>query len=99
MPSRLSGLQKEVLALYRRALRMVRTKPPETRDKFRLFARYQFKTQATAISPRNLNAVEHLIRKGRRQLETYENPAVKDCWISGQMREWEAKDRNNIIMR
>ncbi|KAI0260218.1 hypothetical protein BC834DRAFT_901717 [Gloeopeniophorella convolvens] len=88
-----SGLQKEVLSLYRRALRMVRTKPPTTRDKFHLFVRYSFKTQAAAISPRSLSSVEHLIRRGKRQLETYENPSVRDCWVSQEMRDWEARDR------
>jgi succinate dehydrogenase assembly factor 1 len=73
---------------------MVRTKSLDKQDKFRLYVRYQFKNQATSVSPRDLNAVEHLIRKGRRQLETYESPAVKDCWVSQQMREWDAQDRS-----
>ncbi|KAI0051399.1 hypothetical protein FA95DRAFT_1485324 [Auriscalpium vulgare] len=93
MSARHSGLQKEVLALYRRALRMVRTKPAATRDKFHLFVRYSFKTQATTFSPRKVSTVEHLIRKGRKQLETYESPAVKDCWVSREMREWSAAER------
>jgi len=92
MSHQLSGLQREVLALYRRALRMVRTKPPETRDKFRLYVKYQFKTQAANIRPRDLTTIEYLLRKGGRQLETYESPAVKDCWVSQEMREWGAKD-------
>ncbi|KAI9435376.1 hypothetical protein F5148DRAFT_989868 [Russula earlei] len=93
MPVRHSGLQKEVLALYRRALRMVRTKPPPSRDKFRLFVRYSFKTQAAAVSPRSVGTVEHLIRRGQRQLETYEHPAVRDCQVSREMRDWEVQER------
>ncbi|CAL1713127.1 unnamed protein product [Somion occarium] len=88
-----SGLQKEILALYRRALRMVRTKPPPTQEKFRLFVRYAFKTQATALSPRDVSAIEHLLRKGRRQLETYEDSQVRDCWVSKEMYEWNERDR------
>ncbi|OSD07221.1 hypothetical protein PYCCODRAFT_1463520 [Trametes coccinea BRFM310] len=76
-----SGLQREVLALYRRALRMVNTKPPTAQPKFRLFVRYSFKTQATSISPRNISTIEHLLRRGRRQIEMYEDPNVRDCWI------------------
>ncbi|KAG6831941.1 hypothetical protein H0H92_006542 [Tricholoma furcatifolium] len=87
--SRRSGLQKEVLALYRRALRMVRTKPDNTRPKFLLFVRYTFHTNASSVSSRNVSAVEHLLRKGTRQLEMYENPTVKDCWVSNEMLEWE----------
>lgn len=71
---------------------MVRSKPPATRPKFRLFVRYTFKTQAESISPRDVSAVEHLLRKGRRQLETYEDTKVRDIWVSNIMREWEEKD-------
>ncbi|KAH9989705.1 hypothetical protein BJV74DRAFT_878144 [Russula compacta] len=96
MSVRHSGLQKEILALYRRALRMVRTKPPSSREHFRLFVRYNFKTQAAAVSPRNVGVIEHLMRRGKRQLEMYENPAVKDCWVSQEMRNWEAQERGSI---
>ena len=71
---------------------MVRTKPPTTRPKFGLFVRYTFRKQATAISPRDVSAIEHLLRKGRRQLETYEDPKVRDIWVSNAMREWEQRD-------
>ncbi|EEB94020.1 hypothetical protein MPER_07245, partial [Moniliophthora perniciosa FA553] len=64
---RRSGLQKEVLALYRR-------------PKFSLFVRYTFRTNASNISPRDVGTIEHLLRKGKRQLEMYEAPSVKDCW-------------------
>ena len=72
---------------------MVRTKPPEARPKFMTFVRYSFKTQATAIQPKNVSAIEHLLRRGRRQLEIYEDPKVRDCWVSKDMREWNEQDR------
>ena len=78
---------------------MVRTKPPLTKDKFRLFVRYNFKTQAAAVSPRSISTIEHLIRRGQRQLETYENPAVKDCWVSQEMHDWGAQERGGIRHR
>ncbi|KAI0071697.1 hypothetical protein K474DRAFT_1568039, partial [Panus rudis PR-1116 ss-1] len=84
-----SGLQKEVLSLYRRALRMVRTKPPTAQPKFRLFINYTFKTQSRTLSPRDVSAIEHLLRKGKRQVEMYEDEKVRDCWVSSEMREWE----------
>ncbi|KAI0761937.1 hypothetical protein BD413DRAFT_485215 [Trametes elegans] len=93
MSGRRSGLQREILALYRRALRMVNTKPPAAQPKFRLFVRYSFKTQATAISPRDIATIEHLLRRGRRQIEMYEDPNVRDCWVSSEMREWEKHNR------
>ncbi|KAI6044809.1 hypothetical protein EDC04DRAFT_2560824 [Pisolithus marmoratus] len=87
--SALSGLQREVLALYRRALRMVRTKPLHAQDRFSLFVRYTFHVQASAVSPRKVSAIEHLLRRGRRQIELYENPSIRDCHISQDMRDWE----------
>ncbi|TDL17870.1 hypothetical protein BD410DRAFT_753904 [Rickenella mellea] len=88
MSLRRSGLQKEVLSLYRRALRLVRTKPPPTRPKFLLFIRYSFHKNARSISPRDVSAIEHLLRKGKRQIEQLEDPSVKDCWVGEEERRW-----------
>lgn len=71
---------------------MVQTKPLAARAKFRLFVRYTFKTQAQSLSPRDVSAIEHLLRKGRRQLETYEDSGVRDIWVSNAMREWEEQE-------
>lgn len=75
------------------ALRMVRTKAPSTRPKFLLIVRYNFRTQVSAISPRDISAIEHLLRRGRRQIQVSEDPNVKDCWVSQEMKDWEAKQR------
>ena len=102
-----SGLQKDVLNLYRRyapvplmtvlvppnstwpsALRIARTKPVETRAKFDISIRYTFRTRAASVGPRQIDAIERLLRKGERQLEIYEAPFVKDCYISREMKEW-----------
>ncbi|KAF3803669.1 Succinate dehydrogenase assembly factor 1 [Colletotrichum gloeosporioides] len=69
----LSGLQREVLALYRQCLREVRKKP-EVRD---LFLWNEFDKFIT-VDKRDFSVVEHLLRKGRRQLETYSSPSIKD---------------------
>ncbi|KAH7885346.1 hypothetical protein F5I97DRAFT_1937573 [Phlebopus sp. FC_14] len=98
MSARKSGLQREVLALYRRALRMVRTKPVHAQPKFLLFVRFSFHMQAASVTPRNVAAIEHLIRRGRRQIEMYENSSIKDCQISQAMRDWEQRQsRQNIL--
>ncbi|EMD39940.1 hypothetical protein CERSUDRAFT_103849 [Gelatoporia subvermispora B] len=88
MSGRHSGLQREVLSLYRRALRMVNSKPEPARPKFLLYVRHAFRTQATAVSPRNISAIEHILRRGRRQLEMYEDSKVRDCWVSKEMLQW-----------
>jgi succinate dehydrogenase assembly factor 1 len=76
-----------------RALRIPSTKPPAVRSKFRLFIRHSFRSQASLVSSRNVSAVEHLLRKGRRQIEGLEAPAVKDVWISEEMHKSEIDQR------
>ncbi|KAF4947286.1 hypothetical protein FGADI_10595 [Fusarium gaditjirri] len=71
--ARLSGLQKEVLALYRNCLRESRKKPQATRSHFESFARHEF-SRNLAIDKRDFAAIEFLLRKGRRQLEVYGSP-------------------------
>ncbi|KAF4590151.1 hypothetical protein EYR40_009451 [Pleurotus pulmonarius] len=93
MTSRKSGLQKEVLALYRRALRMASTKPPSAQPRFFLFVRFTFRQQSASVSSRDVAAIEHLIRKGRRQIEAFEDKSVKDCWVSAEMKHWESTHR------
>ena len=72
-----------------RALRMARSKPPAAQPKFRLFVRFTFHMNASKVSPRNVSFIEHLLRKGVRQIEAYEDPAVKDCWVSEEMVSWD----------
>ncbi|KAF4466629.1 Found in Mitochondrial Proteome [Fusarium albosuccineum] len=74
---RLSGLQKEVLALYRNCLRESRKKPQATRPHFESFARNEF-SRNMSIDKRDFAAIEFLLRKGRRQLEVYASPGIKD---------------------
>ncbi|KAJ7505321.1 hypothetical protein B0H11DRAFT_1851546 [Mycena galericulata] len=89
MSARRSGLQREVLSLYRRsALRIPRTKPPATRAKWDLMLRYAFRKQAASASPRAVSVIEHLLRTGRRQVSGYEDKSVTDCWVSAEMRDW-----------
>ncbi|KAK4128924.1 hypothetical protein N657DRAFT_563690 [Parathielavia appendiculata] len=74
---RLSGLQKNVLALYRQCLRECRKKPEASRENFRVFARNEFEKNIK-IDKRDFGAIEFLLRKGRRQLDMYASPGVKD---------------------
>ncbi|RFU78793.1 hypothetical protein TARUN_3439 [Trichoderma arundinaceum] len=82
---RLSGLQKEVLALYRQCLRECRKKPQLTEEKntrahFEKFVRDEF-SRNLAIDKRDFAAVEFLLRKGHRQLDVYSSPGIKDIRI------------------
>ncbi|XWW93106.1 hypothetical protein V2A60_001035 [Cordyceps javanica] len=96
---RLSGLQKEVLGLYRHCLRESLKKPEvsamppvpmhanpatfpaaaplATRPHFKDFARSEF-AKNLSIDKRDFAAIEFLLRKGKRQLEVYSSPGIKD---------------------
>lgn len=73
--ARLSGLQKDVLSLYRRCLRSARTKPSTTRPNFELFARQEFEKNI-GLNKKDFGTIEFLVRKGTRQCEVYEAPNI-----------------------
>ncbi|KAL1640346.1 hypothetical protein SLS58_007019 [Diplodia intermedia] len=74
---RYSGLQRDVLSLYRQCLRVARAKPQETRKHFEQFARQEFE-KSLALEKRDFGAIEYMLRRGHRQLEIYEDPGIRD---------------------
>ncbi|KAF2790912.1 hypothetical protein K505DRAFT_250155 [Melanomma pulvis-pyrius CBS 109.77] len=72
-----SGLQRDVLSLYRQCMRAVREKPAETRENFRSFARTGFRDHIT-VNKKDFSTIEYLLRKGRRQLEIYQDPGIRN---------------------
>ncbi|TRM60672.1 hypothetical protein BD626DRAFT_504850 [Schizophyllum amplum] len=89
----LSGLQREVSALYRRALRMAARKDPAKRADWSTFVRYTFRTRAESVGPRDVGAIEYLMRQGRKQLELYEEESVRNCSVTSEMRAWDDAQR------
>ncbi|KAI9823228.1 MAG: hypothetical protein M1826_000241 [Phylliscum demangeonii] len=80
----LTGLQREVLALYRQCLRAADKKPTShSRDVFRLFARGQFR-RAADHDKKDFAMIEYLVRKGRRQLELFSSPDIKSISQSSE---------------
>jgi succinate dehydrogenase assembly factor 1 len=75
---------------------MVNTKPNAVRPKFRLFIRFSFHNSTSKVSPRNFGSVEHLLRKGTRQIELFEDPGVKDCWVTEEMIAWNEKHKGFV---
>ncbi|KAJ1945044.1 hypothetical protein FBU59_002429 [Linderina macrospora] len=71
-PRKLSGLQKDVLRLYRDCLRA------DTRPRFYAFTRREFEKNIGAMKRTDVKAIEYLMRIGRRRLEQYRNPNVRD---------------------
>ncbi|KAK8180199.1 hypothetical protein HDK77DRAFT_383943 [Phyllosticta capitalensis] len=67
---KLSGLQRDVLSLYRQCLRAARKKPEAS-------CRQEFEKNMS-IGKRDFGAIEYVLRKGHRQLEIYEDPGIRD---------------------
>ena len=67
-----SGVQKQVLSLYRAALRIASRRPqPEERAALREYARAEIESKR-AIPRSDTLRIEHLLRSGRKRLESVE---------------------------
>jgi len=81
----------------KRAIRMTRTKPPENREKFTIFVAYTFRRNTKLVSPRDISTIEYMIRQGTKQLEMYENPALRDCFLTDEMAKWAQDNQGTIV--
>lgn len=68
-----SGLQKQVLGLYRSFLRAVATKPVDQRPNLYAHIRKQFDKDKT-LRRMQINKIEHLIRQGEKKLRMIKEP-------------------------
>jgi len=75
--ARLSGLQREILSLYRKCLRETRKKPADARPNFLRYAQSEFR-QHQHHDKKDYSAIEYMLRKGQRQLETYSSPGIRN---------------------
>ncbi|KAL5724316.1 hypothetical protein ACHQM5_007593 [Ranunculus cassubicifolius] len=73
---RLTGLQKQILGLYRGFLRASRTKSPEERKKIEAIVSQQFHQNAISVDSKNFIYIEYLLRRGSKQLEQLQSPAT-----------------------
>ncbi|XP_073140860.1 uncharacterized protein [Henckelia pumila] len=71
---RLSGMQKQVLALYRGFLRSARTKSPEVRSKIESIVSAEFRYNSSQIDRKNFLYIEYLLRRGKKQLDQLNSP-------------------------
>ena len=62
---RRSGLQRQVLSLYKQLLSKAKTKDAATVE----VVRTQFRQDAFSVDRMNIQRIEHLIRRGERQLQ------------------------------
>jgi succinate dehydrogenase assembly factor 1 len=75
MGTRLSGLARQALSLHRALLRAARRKSPEARAGIETAIRAEFERHRH-LDPRDLQAVEHRIRAGRKKLALIDDPNV-----------------------
>lgn len=68
---RYSGLQKQVLGLYRDSLRAARNLPSSSRVPAILFVRGEFRTNAAQIEKLDVQRIEFLIRQGKKKIKQF----------------------------
>lgn len=73
---KLSGMQKQVLALYRGFLRAARSKPPDDRRRIEAVVSAEFRERAVTVDRKNFMYIEYLLRRGNRQLDQLRSPAT-----------------------
>ncbi|GLT75670.1 hypothetical protein SLA2020_473750 [Shorea laevis] len=71
---RLSGMQKQVLSLYREFLRAARLKPPEERHRIESIVTSEFRRNSKQVDRKNFLYIEYLIRRGKKQLDQLRSP-------------------------
>ncbi len=75
-PRRRSGLQLQVLSLYREVLRAARALAPASRLPAVHFARAEFRRQAGAVERLDIQRIEFLMRQARKAMKRYAAPGV-----------------------
>jgi succinate dehydrogenase assembly factor 1 len=71
-----SGVQLEVLGLFRQLLRAVHAKGAETKSFGAQHVRKEFE-QHRGVKKTNIQLIEHLIRAGRKQLARLSDPGTR----------------------
>jgi len=68
-----SGLQKDVISLYRNLLRVTRLqKFPSVRASLKELIKREFRGKASEIGEKNISVIEYELRIGRKKLEFFE---------------------------
>lgn len=71
---KLSGMQKQVLGLYRGFLRAARSKSMEERRQIESIVSSEFRRNSKQIDRKNFQYIEYLLRLGKKQLDQLKNP-------------------------
>uniref|UniRef100_A0A2P2J6L9 Complex 1 LYR protein domain-containing protein n=1 Tax=Rhizophora mucronata TaxID=61149 RepID=A0A2P2J6L9_RHIMU len=71
---RLSGMQKQVLSLYRGFLRAARLKSTEERCRIKSIVSAEFRHNSKEVDHKNFLHIEYLLRRGKKQLDQLKSP-------------------------
>ncbi|RWR76088.1 succinate dehydrogenase assembly factor 1, mitochondrial [Cinnamomum micranthum f. kanehirae] len=77
-PQKLSGMQKQVLSLYRGFLRVARSKAPEERRNIESIVSAEFRNNSMSVDRKNFLYIEYLLRRGRKQLDQLKDPGISN---------------------
>ncbi|ESQ52656.1 hypothetical protein EUTSA_v10017481mg [Eutrema salsugineum] len=72
--TKLSGMQKQVLSLYRGFLRAARSKTTEDRRRIEMIVSTEFHKNSKEVDRKNFQYIEYLLRLGTKQLDQLKNP-------------------------
>ncbi|WVN87893.1 uncharacterized protein L203_103090 [Cryptococcus depauperatus CBS 7841] len=81
-----SGIQQDVISLYRHGIQAMMNKPSESRPAFLLHLRYNFRNPS--LKPREYIAIEHQLRKMSRMIEMLSDSSVQSISVSDEMKSW-----------
>ncbi|XVE60732.1 hypothetical protein DITRI_Ditri05aG0151300 [Diplodiscus trichospermus] len=71
---KLSGMQKQVLSLYRGFMRAARSKPTEDRRQIESIVSAEFRCNSKQVDRKNFLYIEYLLRRGKKQLGQLKSP-------------------------
>ncbi|XP_039069782.1 succinate dehydrogenase assembly factor 1, mitochondrial-like [Hibiscus syriacus] len=71
---KLSGMQRQVLSLYRGFLRAVRSKPAEDRRQIESIVLADFRRNSNQVDLKKFLYIEYLLRRGKKQLDQLKSP-------------------------
>lgn len=73
---RLSGMQRQVLSLYRGFMRAARSKDLHERRRIEQIVSMEFRNNAKSVDKKDFTYIEYLLRRGNKQLELLKTSAA-----------------------
>ncbi|PVU96929.1 hypothetical protein BB561_000875 [Smittium simulii] len=81
MTKPISGLQKDVLQLYRSFWRAIREKPTENHKNLKACIRNDFQKHKN-MNKRDFETITFMLRSGKKKLEQFKSPSLKNITMT-----------------